>query len=95
MDLPYEQTDCSWDTWLDLDKLWTSLEKIGKDNCEYVFFTTTKHGYQLIQTFPNWFRYDLVWEKYTAFVYIFSGQGVNDIELNRILEMREDSKKKC
>ena len=39
---------------------------IGKDNCQYVFFTTTTNGYQLIQSNPNRFRYDLVWEKYNT-----------------------------
>ena len=108
VDLPYGQTDCSWDNWLDIDKIWKSLKRIGKDNCQYIFFTTTKYGYQLIQSNPNWFRYDLVWEKYSAvgflnankmplrsheMIYIFSGQGINDIELNRNLDMREYAKK--
>jgi len=108
VDLPYGQTACSWDNWLDLDKIWKSLKRIGKDNCQYIFFTTTKYGYQLIQSNPNWFRYDLVWEKYIAvgflnankmplrsheMMYIFNAQGTNDIELNRNLEMREYAKK--
>ena len=108
VDLPYEQTACSWDNWLDLDKIWKSLKRIGKDNCQYIFFTTTKYGYQLIQSNPNWFRYDLVWEKYTAvgflsankmplraheMIYIFSNQSTDDIGLNRNLEMREYAKK--
>jgi site-specific DNA-methyltransferase (adenine-specific) len=108
VDLPYGQTDCSWDNWLDIDKIWKSLKRIGKDNCQYIFFTTTKYGYQLIQSNPNWFRYDLVWEKYSAvgflnankmplrsheMIYLFSSRGTIDMELNRNLEMRDYAKK--
>ena len=63
VDLPYGQTGHCWDHWLDLNKIFVSLKRIGKDNCKYIFFTTTKYGYQLIQSNPNWFRYDLIWEK--------------------------------
>jgi DNA modification methylase len=66
VDLPYGQTACSWDHWLDLDKIWKSLKRIGKDNCQYIFFTTTKYGNKIIESNPNWFRYDIVWEKYSA-----------------------------
>jgi hypothetical protein len=34
VDLPYGQTNYSWDNWLDLDKIWKSLKRIGKDNCQ-------------------------------------------------------------
>lgn len=62
-DLPYGQTDNDWDTKIDLNKLWNQLKRIGTNNCCYIFFTTTRFGYDIIASNPKWFRYDLVWNK--------------------------------
>jgi len=62
-DLPYGQTDNDWDIKIDLVKLWQHLKRVGIINCAYIFFTTTKFGYDLIQSNKEWFRYDLVWQK--------------------------------
>lgn len=62
-DLPYGQTNCSWDIKIDLQKLWLQLKRICKINCAIIFFTTTKFGIDLIQSNKDWFRYDLVWTK--------------------------------
>ena len=50
VDLPYGQTSCGWDSIIDLNKMWIELKRIGKDNCQYVFFCTTKFGNELIKT---------------------------------------------
>jgi site-specific DNA-methyltransferase (adenine-specific) len=63
LDLPYGQTNCKWDIKIDLDELWFQLKRIGKPNTAYIFFTTTKFGYELIKSNEKWFRYDLVWSK--------------------------------
>lgn len=63
VDLPYGQTACEWDIKIDLKQMWTELKRICKQNCTYMFFTTTKFGIELINSNPSWFRYDLVWEK--------------------------------
>jgi site-specific DNA-methyltransferase (adenine-specific) len=63
VDLPYAQTACSWDSLIDLNKMWVELKRIGKDNCQFVFFCTTKFGYKIIESNPKWFRYDMIWEK--------------------------------
>lgn len=63
VDLPYEQTQLKWDCAIDLNKMWIELKRIGRDNCKYVFFCTTKFGYKLIGSNPKWFRYDIIWEK--------------------------------
>ncbi len=62
-DLPYGQTDNEWDTKIDLNELWTKLKRVSTNNCCYIFFTTTRFGYDLIASNPKWFRYDLVWNK--------------------------------
>jgi site-specific DNA-methyltransferase (adenine-specific) len=107
VDLPYGQTSCDWDICIDLKKMWKNLKRICKDKCQFVFFTTTRFGYKLIESNPKWFRYDLVWEKYIAvgflnankmplrsheMIYIFSSQNTDDIELSRNIEMREYGK---
>ena len=63
VDLPYGQTKNKWDSIIDLNKMWDELKRCCKDNCIYVFFTTTKFGYKLIQSNEKWFRYDIVMNK--------------------------------
>jgi DNA modification methylase len=62
-DLPYGQTDNDWDVKINLTELWTKLKRVCTNNCCYIFFTTTRYGYDLIASNPKWFRYDLVWNK--------------------------------
>ena len=64
VDLPYGQTDCDWDIQIDLNKMWKELKRICKGKCQYVFFTTTKYGIELINSNKRYFKYDLVWEKH-------------------------------
>jgi len=76
VDLPYGQTTNNWDVCIDLNKMWEQLKRIAKENTAFIFFTTTKFGYKLIQSNEKWFRYDLVWEK--------CGQGVGYLNANRM-----------
>ena len=107
VDLPYGQTACKWDVVIDLKEMWKQLKRICKDNCQYVFFTTSKFGNDLINSNPTWFRYDLVWEKtyYVGYlsankmplrshemIYIFSNPSTDDVELIRNLDLREYAK---
>jgi len=57
-DLPYGQTNCKWDSIIDIDKLWEQLKRVGKDNTAFIFFCTTRFGYQLIKSNEKCFRYD-------------------------------------
>ena len=75
VDLPYGQTDCAWDSVIDLSKMWDCLKPICTNNCIYVFFCTTKFGYSLINSNPKWFRYDLVWEKSRATGYLSANRA--------------------
>lgn len=63
VDLPYGEIDCAWDNKIDLAKLWTHLKRVGKPNCNYIFFCSTRFGCDLINSNPNWYAYDIVWEK--------------------------------
>ena len=64
LDLPYGQTACEWDTKIDLTNLWIEMKRIARSpKTAFIFFTTTKFGFDLIQSNKNWFKYDLVWHK--------------------------------
>jgi DNA modification methylase len=108
VDLPYGQTECEWDVPIDLNTMWSQLKRIGKDNCQYVFFTTTKYGYDLINSNKRCFRYDLVWEKATAvgflncknqplraheMIYIFNNSNVDDVNIEFNKDMRDYARK--
>ena len=66
VDLPYGQSSCKWDVKINLKSMWENLKKICKPNTQYIFFTTTKFGNDLINSNPLWFKYDLIWEKYNS-----------------------------
>ena len=58
------QSSCSWDIKIDLNAFWEQVRRIRKsDHSPTIHFCTTKFGYELIQSNPNEFRYDLVWDK--------------------------------
>jgi DNA modification methylase len=63
VDLPYGQTQCKWDTEIDLVKMWEQLKRILKPNGQIIFFCSTKFGNSLINSNPKWFKYDIVWHK--------------------------------
>ncbi len=64
-DLPYGQTNCKWDSKIDLDKFWIEIMRIKKLNTPIFMTTTTKFGVELINSSPKKcpFRYDIVWVK--------------------------------
>ena len=62
-DLPYKQTNCKWDSDVNIDKLWIEFKRIRKDTTPIIFTCSTKFGYELITANPKEFRMDLVWSK--------------------------------
>ena len=55
---------CSWDIKLDLTAFWTQVKRLAKnDHTPVLMFCNTKFGIDLINSNPDWFRYDLVWDK--------------------------------
>ena len=98
VDLPYNQTDCKWDSLIDLDKMWVELKRICKPKANLIFFCSTKFGNSLINSNPRWFRYDLVWEKLNSvgflsvkkmplreheMIYLFSDPSGEDLLIER------------
>jgi len=84
---------CSWDIKIDLEVFWSEVKRIRKsDHTPCIHFCTTKFGYELINSNPKEFRYDLVWDKQRGvsflsankmpmrsheMVYVFSKAGAN------------------
>jgi len=53
-----------WDIKIDLDAFWKQVKRIRKsDHSPCIHFCTTKFGNELINSNPDEFRYDLVWDK--------------------------------
>jgi site-specific DNA-methyltransferase (adenine-specific) len=65
-DLPYGQTNCSWDCLIDLTKFWKEVNRICKETTPMFFTCSTKFGVTLINSNPKNFRYDMVWVKTNA-----------------------------
>lgn len=54
----------SWDVKIDLSKFWEQARRILKnDHSPVIHFCTTKFGFELYESNPDWFRYDIVWNK--------------------------------
>jgi site-specific DNA-methyltransferase (adenine-specific) len=84
---------CSWDIKLDLNAFWTQVKRLCKDDhTPVLMFCNTKFGFDLYNSNPDWFRYDLVWNKMRGvsflsankmpmksheMVYVFSKKGAN------------------
>ena len=63
----YGQGGCSWDIKIDLEAFWTEVKRIRKsDSTPTLHFCTTKFGFDLYNSNPSEFRYDLVWAKPNA-----------------------------
>ena len=67
---------CSWDIKIDLEQFWKQIKRIRKsEHSPTVHFCTTKFGIDLINSNPDEFRYDLVWDK---------GRGVSFLTANKM-----------
>jgi len=55
---------CAWDIKIDLDQFWTQVKRLCRDDhTPVLMFCSTKFGFDLYNSNPDWFRYDLVWNK--------------------------------
>jgi len=71
-----ERKGCSWDVKIDLEKFWEQVKRLAKnEHTPVLMFCNTKFGIDLINSNPDWFRYDLVWDK---------GHGVSFLLANKM-----------
>jgi site-specific DNA-methyltransferase (adenine-specific) len=82
---------CSWDVKIDLVEFWKQVKRLARnDHTPVLMFCNTRFGAELITSNPDWFRYDLVWNKELAvgflsankqplrsheLIYVFSKKG--------------------
>jgi DNA modification methylase len=80
-----------WDIKIDLAAFWVQVKRLCKnDHTPVLMFCSTKFGFDLYNSNPDWFRYDLVWNKMRGvgflqankmpmrsheMVYVFAKQG--------------------
>jgi site-specific DNA-methyltransferase (adenine-specific) len=70
------QSGCSWDIKIDLEAFWTEVRRIRRnEHTPTLHFSTTKYGFDLYNSNPKEFRYDLVWDK---------GRGVSFLSANKM-----------
>ena len=62
-DLPYGTTNCSWDSVLPLDKLWTDYNRILKDNGVVVLSSTEPFTSMLINSNIENYKYCWYWDR--------------------------------
>jgi DNA modification methylase len=93
---------CSWDIKINLGAFWIQVKRLCKnDNTPVLMFCNTKFGYDLINSNPDWFRYDLVWSKNRGvsfllsnkmpmksheLIYVFSKKGANYNRIDEVIE---------
>ena len=63
-DLPYGETNCKWDSKIDLEEFWKEFKRIRKSKkVACIHFCSTKFGYTLIKSNEAMFKMDMVWKK--------------------------------
>ena len=65
-DPPYGLTNCDWDILPDFAPLWNEWKRVSKPNAAFVFTATQSFAYQLFNTNPKLFRYQIIWKKLTS-----------------------------
>lgn len=63
LDLPFGITAKKWDIPVPLDELWKLIKLKMKPDANILFFCNTSFGNKLINSNPDWYSYDLIWEK--------------------------------
>ena len=63
-DLPYGETNCKWDSKIDMDEFWSEFKRLRKSKrTACIHFCSTKFGYTLIKSWEKGFKMDMVWKK--------------------------------
>ncbi len=63
-DLPYGETNCKWDSKIDMEEFWKQFKRLRKSKkTACIHFCSTKFGYTLIKSWEKGFKMDMVWKK--------------------------------
>lgn len=79
---------------LNLDEMWEQLTTNAKPNCVFIFSTTTKYGFQLIQSTPKQFSYELIWEKSKPTGYLVSANRL-PLRSHEMIYVFKNPKHRC
>ena len=61
-DLPYQITQCKWDSMIDIPTMWQTLEPLLKDNTPILMFGNEPFSSMLRLSNP-YYKYDIIWDK--------------------------------
>jgi DNA modification methylase len=63
-DLPYGETNCKWDSVIDMKEFWKQFKRLRKSKrSACIHFCSTRFGYTLIKSWEKGFKMDMVWKK--------------------------------
>ena len=62
-DLPYETTQCKWDSVIPFEPLWKQYHRVIKDNGAIVLFGQEPFSSYLRLSNINEYKYDWIWDK--------------------------------
>jgi len=62
-DMPYGVTNCDWDQPIPLDTFWNMIEPRTKQSANVILFACSRFTFDLYNSNPKSYRYDLIWAK--------------------------------
>jgi site-specific DNA-methyltransferase (adenine-specific) len=62
-DMPYGVTACRWDKPVPLDTFWSMVDGLTIPTANFVLFGCGRFSHKLYNSNPDWFRYELIWQK--------------------------------
>lgn len=66
---------CEWDIPLNLDLFWEQVKRLAKnDHTPVLMFCNARFGFELYNSNPKWFRYDLIWNKQRGVGFLLSNK---------------------
>jgi site-specific DNA-methyltransferase (adenine-specific) len=103
----FSSAGCAWDIKIDLVAFWVEVKRLCRnDKTPVLMFCNTRFGSDLINSNPDWFRYDLVWDKQIGtnflcankqpmnsheMIYVFSKKGANYKRIDTPVECKNDN----
>jgi site-specific DNA-methyltransferase (adenine-specific) len=64
-----------WDVKLNLEEFWVQVKRLCKnDHTPVLMFCNTRFGFELYNSNPSWFRYDLVWNKMRGISFLLANK---------------------
>ena len=69
-DLPYGTTACKWDTIIPFAPMWEAVKHVLKPKGAFITTASQPFTSALIMSNPKWFRYEWIWEKPKATLFL-------------------------